>query len=607
MKMFNNKNKTSFNFPICKTRIWLAVLISFLLISSLVCIIGFIPDFMFHTKWFGHNDQSFFVAFYKEVILSSSVASKTIGGIYLGITILLILLFTPSAAVFIRYLFLALNYKEWNRQYLNSCTKIVSSCKNMKINAKVAMVVCTCNDISFNTILQTAQQTYENMDVWISDDSNNPETIESIDNFCKKHGFYACHRDVNHKKAHPTKIGNLFYFLEKHGKNYDYIFENDSSAIVTPTFVENSLAFFETPLYDHSRDGGLICNGGFYGPPLFLSYMISQNTQIAESCASLVGGITMVNGGPIQLNGWCALYRTETLKQIPLKDIECPSCDKTRGFWLANKGYNNFLNPFDFSAKMCPYDMRSLKNQWLKWTGGDVFTYKQAKLSFSKFLNDEANTFIHLTEFSNLILLPVTFFASLVFTILIASLNFFYINFTAIVCLILYLIVVVGIFLIVLAKKSSKTFMRHFIWFAIYFTIFIYSTLYKKVFITLFDMATKKWSSGAITTKTINKITFKQKMKMILFDCLIILFGLALCLTLTFTLNENQLQKFIIWFNIFIFISLPSIVYICCVFIGSIKTKTGYTGKENKYNFWEYDFRYAYLQEYYDFIDKQKI
>ncbi|MCQ2748109.1 MAG: hypothetical protein MJ223_02530 [Mycoplasmoidaceae bacterium] len=48
---------------------------------------------------------------------------------------------------------------------MNGHTKIINSCKGLKFNDKVAMVVPTCNDFLPNTILQTAKQTYKNIDI----------------------------------------------------------------------------------------------------------------------------------------------------------------------------------------------------------------------------------------------------------------------------------------------------------------------------------------------------------------------------------------------------------------------------------------------------------
>jgi hypothetical protein len=74
------------------------------------------------------------------------------------------------------------------------------------------LVVGVCNDFSPNQLLQTANQTYKNMDVWICDDSTNQTTINEIDDFVKKHkNFYVSRRDHEHKLQHPTKVGNTFY------------------------------------------------------------------------------------------------------------------------------------------------------------------------------------------------------------------------------------------------------------------------------------------------------------------------------------------------------------------------------------------------------------
>ncbi|MCQ2748108.1 MAG: hypothetical protein MJ223_02525 [Mycoplasmoidaceae bacterium] len=110
------------------------------------------------------------------------------------------------------------------------------------------------------------------------------------------------HRDTEHKKKHPTKVGNLYFFLEKVGYKYDYIFENDSSSIVTSSFVENCMCYFKTPLWQHDKDGGIISNGSFYGVKNLISFLNSKSLQFSESIAC-GGGANQLLGGPVMSNG----------------------------------------------------------------------------------------------------------------------------------------------------------------------------------------------------------------------------------------------------------------------------------------------------------------
>jgi membrane glycosyltransferase len=148
----------------------------------------------------------------------------------------------------------------------------------MQFDDKIAMLVPTFNDFSPNTIIQTANQTYKNIDVWILNDSEDVNLTNQIKKFCDEHKFYFLQHDSHHRQQHPTKIGNIFYFLEKYGNKYDYIFENDSSSIVSSSFVYNSLCFFHSPLLNHEKDACVVPNGCFYGINNLMSYLVEKTT-----------------------------------------------------------------------------------------------------------------------------------------------------------------------------------------------------------------------------------------------------------------------------------------------------------------------------------------
>ena len=136
--------------------------------------------------------------------------------------------FQPNSSIIafsLFFLFHLANLKFITQKYCAIHSRIVNSCNPNDFKDKVALVVGVCNDFLPNTLLQTANQTYKNIDVWICDDSNDPKTIQEIDDFVKKHkNVYVCRRPDEHKKLHRTKIGNVSYWLGKYGLQYDYVF-----------------------------------------------------------------------------------------------------------------------------------------------------------------------------------------------------------------------------------------------------------------------------------------------------------------------------------------------------------------------------------------------
>lgn len=595
MRKVNNVH--NFSMPHNKSYYGLSVILTLVLVFGIPSIFMFVPDFWFNDIIFHHNGTlSFFESFNAQYInnILAPTWQKVFGWLFWAFTLLTLILSSIVIWPVTRQLIAIVCYRKNYEAYLKGCEPIINSCDPSKFKDKVAMVVSTCNDILPSTILQTARQTYKNMDVWISDDSNKPEMIVKIDAFAKQHGFHVLHRDPEHKRQHPTKLGNLFYFLEKQGNNYDFIFENDSSSIITSTFVENCLCFFHSPLLDHSKDGGIICNGGFYGTKALLPFLYSKAWQVGESI-SFVGATVSLDGHPAPLNGWGAMYRVSTLKQIPIKDVECPSCDMARGLWLSSRGYKNYLQPFDLASKMCPQNIEAIKNQQLKWHGAEIFLFRNG-VSMANIPDWKVNVYVKSFMLNVVIVIPFTTLVNILFTIIIACLNFFYLNLSAIILTVLgsvFLLIIFAIFLIV--KKAP---ILPFIFFSIFFPLTFGAIIYRKLWQNVVrGFILKKWSSGAVTVKGVCKMTTKQKIRMGLMDYFIILLGLILCLVLTLCLSNAQLNRFIIWFNIFLLICGPSILYILWIWIGEIPVKVGWNHPDSDYDFWLNDFRYPIIKQ----------
>lgn len=587
--MTNTSPKT-FNLPKGKTHFLFCVILSAFFAIVTFSFIFFIPAFI-EKPTLINNFGSSLAQYLHETFFVAGNAATITGLVFYWIfaTITAIITFL-GFLVLIKQLFTFVQLPKWYNNYINETTKIINSCDLTHAKYKVAMVVCTCNDVLPNTILQTSRQTYKNMDVWISDDSTKPDIIEQIDSFCKEHGFHVLHRDPNHKKQHPTKIGNLFYFLDKYGSKYDYIFENDSSSLITPNFVANALCFLNTPLYNHDNDGAVIANGSFIGIQTLLPYLYTEATRLNESMG-LVGTTVELSGNTVQLNGWGALFKTSTLKSIPLEKVECPSCDMTRGFWLTIHGKHNYLNPFDFASKLCPPNAEGIKNQWLKWTGGDVFSFREG-LSWGYFSNKYNRLFTRLITTSKVIVVPLAFVNTLLFTITMVCLSPTYWSWSPIIMLLF--VYLAAVIVLVVAIKVNHLKIHKIVLFALFFLFMGIAMGYKLAFQTFKCWITGKWSSGAVTIKGAHKATAKQKFLMGRFDYIIILVTLTICLLLNFLVPE--LNKGLIWVVIFGFVTLPSIFYIILIWVGDIKVKRGWYPTTDNYEFWLSDHRYDLLK-----------
>ena len=101
---------------------------------------------------------------------------------------------------------------------------------------KVVYVYTTHNDFWEARMLQNMQQTYQNIEYWISDGSSNKEKIKEIKAFCKKY-------NVNYhslKRPSVNKADNLNHFLKYAKVNFDYLLIGDADVIIDKNFVSTS-------------------------------------------------------------------------------------------------------------------------------------------------------------------------------------------------------------------------------------------------------------------------------------------------------------------------------------------------------------------------------
>ncbi|WP_406602456.1 glycosyltransferase [Metamycoplasma sualvi] len=99
---------------------------------------------------------------------------------------------------------------------------------------KVVYVYTTHNDFWEEIMLHNMQQTYQNIEYWISDGSSDKEKIKEIKAFCKKY-------NVNYhslKRPSVNKADNLNHFLKYAKVNFDYLLIADFDVIIDKNFVK---------------------------------------------------------------------------------------------------------------------------------------------------------------------------------------------------------------------------------------------------------------------------------------------------------------------------------------------------------------------------------
>ena len=515
----------------------------------------------------------------------------------------------PTIAFTLFFLFHLANLKFITQKYCAIHSRIVNSCNPNDFKDKVALVVGVCNDFLPNTLLQTANQTYKNIDVWICDDSNDPKTIQEIDDFVKKHkNVYVCRRPDEHKKLHRTKIGNVSYWLGKYGLQYDYVFENDSSSIVTSTFVENGLCYFHSELLRNVKINAINCNGSFYQLDKLITKINSASWQVSNEALKC---IAYIDGNRILNDGWCALYKVSTLKQIPLDEVDCAACDAARGSWLSKRGYTSIVEPFDFSGKMGIQNMKAFEIQRAKWYGAESFMCKNNIV----FMHKNHPVLWKLKVFTYYVVPIPLFTLWLANAIVCIIMKISYINFTSLILTaIIYVIVFMIPFILSCISHHNHYFKK--VLFLITGILLEILLKYKRIWYfficdIIFNKKAKRW---ALTKKTLTgKTLIKDRFKCCIPDICWILICLAVGITITvlygFLYQSSNGLSFpnnfstpyfavVLWLGILPVLIFPSILYIIYTFIGEIKIKNGFNPDDPKpFPIEKYDFRYEFIKE----------
>ncbi len=116
------------------------------------------------------------------------------------------------------------------------------------VKDKILMVYCTCNDFDGESLERSMQQSYQNFDVVILDDSTDEEYKQKVNEFALAQGI----KVVRRKNREGFKAGNINHYLQSEEckkKGYDYYVILDSDEILAPDFLHECLKYFYT--YDN--------------------------------------------------------------------------------------------------------------------------------------------------------------------------------------------------------------------------------------------------------------------------------------------------------------------------------------------------------------------
>ena len=124
---------------------------------------------------------------------------------------------------------------------INETYTIINNTKIPKVLPKVVYVYTTHDDFMPARMLQNMQQSYKNMEYWISDGSAKKETKQLIDKFVNEHKNVYLYR-MN--RPSENKADNLNSFLNFIKKDFNYLLIGDADVAFHEDFVKTSLPLF---------------------------------------------------------------------------------------------------------------------------------------------------------------------------------------------------------------------------------------------------------------------------------------------------------------------------------------------------------------------------
>ena len=151
-------------------------------------------------------------------------------------------LYAMSSITIINLIIYQVIYIKYKKKLIWEYLEILSKAKVPSKLPKVVYVYTTHNDFIPARMLQNMQQTYKNMEYWISDGSSNLEISKEIKEFAKKHKINL----FKMNKPSENKADNLNTFLNETKVKFDYLLIGDADVAFDKKLVECNLRYFYT-------------------------------------------------------------------------------------------------------------------------------------------------------------------------------------------------------------------------------------------------------------------------------------------------------------------------------------------------------------------------
>lgn len=144
-------------------------------------------------------------------------------------------------------LFQAFYLKKLRRDGVYQFFEIVNTTK-INGNPKVVYAYTCHNDLIESRLLQSSQQTYKNIEIWVIDGSNKENLSNKYEDFAKNNGFKYFRFG---SQGSNNKAENLNKWLLNSGVTFDYLLVTDSDEVLHKDFVDNALRCFNNECFNN--------------------------------------------------------------------------------------------------------------------------------------------------------------------------------------------------------------------------------------------------------------------------------------------------------------------------------------------------------------------
>ena len=242
------------------------------------------------------------------------------------------------------------------KMYVYECISIIVNTKLPEKLPKVVYVYTTHDDFMPARMLQNMQQTYTNIEYWISDGSELTGTKKTIDNFIKKHKNVHLYRM---KRPSKNKADNLNSFLANHKSNFDYLMISDADVAIQKDFVDKSLKFFYC---NNQRNLAFVV-------PTFQDYGV--DTLYSNCAKQFINNKYIFKDSQTSLRkqriaelaSATALISCDFLKHVGYKFPKGNAEDIYLAFDVIKMGWTGFCNPLCVSMEEYEHDIIASNNK----------------------------------------------------------------------------------------------------------------------------------------------------------------------------------------------------------------------------------------------------